>query len=163
MTQNKTNLFLHSGGIWEGHFSNYVNRDDGIEREGKIIVKVEVDTNGVITHENSFFRSDGTQSDYVGSLKVRVEGNNLINMLEIEEDPNTTNKIENHRFEGYVTKKHIFIYETYEECFPDGKKDSRRNSVHYLFIKENELIMLADAYLNDKLLVFANTKLEKKN
>ncbi len=163
MTQKRNSNFLQSSGIWEGVFANYVNRDGGIEQEGKIIVKVEVDTNGVITHENSFFRLDGTQSDYVGSLNVRVEGNNLINLLEIDEDPNTKNKIKNHRFEGYIVKNHIFIYETYEEIFPNGKKDFRRNSVHYFFIKENELIMLADVYLNDKLLVFANTKLEKKD
>jgi len=162
MKKDKTNLFLKSSGRWEGSFSNFVNREGGIEQDGKIIVQVEVTEEGVISHKNSFFRPDGTQTDYVGSLEVKVEGNNLVNLMKIEEDPNTKNKIENHRFEGYITNKHIFIYETYEECFPDGKNEYRRNSVHYYFLSEKEMIMLADVYIDDNLLVIGNTKLVKK-
>ena len=161
MKMDRTNLFLNSSGKWEGLFSNFVNRDGGIEQEGKVVVQVDVTDEGVISHKNSFFRPDGTQSDYVGSLEVKVEGNNLVNLMAIEEDPNTKNKIENHRFEGYVTNKHIFIYETYEECYPDGKREFRRNSVHYYFKSKKEMIILADVYLDDKLLVIGNTKLIK--
>ena len=162
MKNNRTNLFLNSSGKWEGSFSNFVNREGGIEQEGKIVVQVDVTEKGVISHKNSFFRPDGTQTDYVGSLEVKVDGNNLVNLMKIEEDPNTKNKIENHRFEGYITDKHIFIYETYEECYQDGKREFRRNSVHYYFLSEREMIMLADVYLDDKLLVIGNTKLIKK-
>ena len=161
MKMDRTNLFLNSSGKWEGLFSNFVNRDGGIEQEGKVVVQVDVTDEGVISHKNSFFRPDGTQSDYVGSLEAKVEGNNLVNLMAIDEDPNTKNKIENHRFEGYVTNKHIFIYETYEECYPDGKREFRRNSVHYYFMSEKEMIILADVYLDDKLLVIGNTKLKK--
>ena len=69
----KINAFLESSGIWEGSFSNFINRRGGEKQQGKITIKVEIDEEGTITHSNSFFRPDGSQSDYVGSLKVKVE------------------------------------------------------------------------------------------
>jgi len=158
----KINLFLESGGIWEGSFSNFINRRGGEKQQGKIAIKVEIDEEGIITHSNSFFRPDGSQNDCVGSLKVKVEGNELINLLDMDVDPNTKTKIENHKFEGYLADNHIYIHESYDDVFTNGKRDHRENTVHYYFVSKKKIIMLADVYVNEKLLVFANTVLSKK-
>ena len=161
MEHNRTcDLFLTQSGLWEGSFSNYVNRGGGIVQEGRIAVEVSVGEDGVIRHKNIFMDKDGKQSDYEGTARMKVEGDRLINLDVMTEDPNTGNQIRNHKFDGYITDHHVYVLETYEEILPDGKVDHRRSDVHYYFIGETELVMLADVYVNDSLLVFASTILE---
>lgn len=151
--------FLKENTIWEGTFTNYVNRKGGIVQEGKMRVKVTINDEGIISHENAFFDKEGNPGPYTGSMKIKAEGDKLINMLEIKRDPNTGTEILNHRFDGYIGKNHIHILEEYDDKFPDGKIDHRRNSVHYYFVTEEHFIMISDVYVNGELLVFANSSM----
>ena len=160
--ENKTVSFLKTSGIWEGEFSNYVNRGEGIIQQGKIIVEIDVDEKGIIHQKNKFFSREGKQSDYIGYVTMKVEANRLIYLGEMDKDQNTNNKIENHVFNGFITNNHIYILEEYDEIFSNGEVEHYRNSLHYYFISEEEIIMLADVCVNNKLLVFANTKLVRK-
>jgi len=159
---SKTDSFLKRSGVWEGLFSNYVNKGEGIKQQGKMVVEMDVDEEGVISQTNMWFNLEGKQSDYTGYAKFRVEGNRLINLDKVEVDPNTGNKIGNPVFDGYIIGNHIHILDAYDDISPDGKVDHRRNSLHYYSISENEIIMIADVYVNDKLFAFANTKLVRK-
>lgn len=157
---NKTDAFLKNTGIWEGEFTNYVNRAGGVTQQGKIIIETEFQ-NGIVIQRNIFVRPDGTRSNYVGIAKMRIEGNKLLWDGEMEEDPNTGAKIGNHSFEGFVTDDQIYILETYDEVLPAGDVERRRNTTHYYFLSESEAVMTANVYVNDELLVFACTKLRK--
>jgi len=159
---NKAIAFLQISGTWEGEFSNYINRGNGIIQQGKIVVEMSVDEKGIIHQKNKFFTHKGEQSGYTGYITMKVKGNRLVYLGEIDKDENTNNKIENHVFEGFITNNHIYILEEYDEIFSNGKVEHQRNSLHYYFISEEEIIMLADVCVNNKLLVFANTKLVRK-
>ncbi len=156
--------FLTQSGTWEGSFRNFVNKSGGVIQEGFVVVEVEVDEGGEIRHRNIFMDKDYQKSDYEGSTRMKLAGNRLLNLDLMTEDPNTKNRIENHEFEGYVIDDHIFILEAYDEVFNDERVEKRRNHVHYFFPTEMEIVMLADIYVNNELLVFAGTKLTwKKN
>jgi len=162
MTQlGKVELFLKESNIWEGSFANFVNRKDGIIQKGKIRFKVGVDDSGIITHELAFYDKAGKPGAYTGSAKFRVEGNKIINLLEMTIDSNTNNVIKNHLFQGFIGEDHIHVLESYDDIFSDGKIDHRRNSIHYYFVSPTEIYMISDVYVNDELLVFVNTILTK--
>ena len=93
---------------------------------------------------------------------MKMEGNRLIYLGEMDKDKNTNNEIRNHVFNGFITNNHIYILEEYDEVFPNGEVKHHRNSLHYYFISKEEIIMLADVCVNNKSLVFANTKLVRK-
>ena len=76
-------------------------------------------------------------------------------------DPNTGNPLARHRFEGHVARRHIHILEEYEEVFPDGRREQRRNTVHYVLVDDRTVFMIADIRVDGQLLVFGNTKLTK--
>ncbi|NIQ07162.1 MAG: hypothetical protein GWO20_15970 [Candidatus Korarchaeota archaeon] len=157
----KVDRFLTESGLWEGPFTNYVNREETLIQKGKISIKVTVEEDNVITQEVALFDDEGNRGPYTGSAKVKVEGDKLRNMLEITEDPNTGNTIDHHTLNGFILDKHLLIVETYDEVFPDGRVDARRNTNHYYFLSEDEMYMLSDVHVNEKLLVFANAKLKK--
>lgn len=164
MKKNNSKIitFLQESGVWEGSFTNFVNRKDGIIQKGKTRIKVVVDDNGVITIENAIFDEDGNPGPYTGMAKMRIKGNKLINLLEMTEDPNTDTKIENHQFQGFIGNNHVHILEEYDDVFPNGKIDHRRNSLHYYSVSENKLLMISDVYVNGELLVFVDTFVSKK-
>ena len=159
----KVGLFLKGSSIWEGSFTNFVNRKDGIIQKGKIRFKVDVDDNGIISHELAFFDKAGKPGDYTGSAKFKVEGNKIINLLEMTFDSNTNNEIKNHLLQGFIGENHIHVLETYDDVFSDGKIDYRRNSIHYYFVSPTEIYMISDVYVNNELLVFVNTVLLKSD
>lgn len=159
----KSELFLSQSKTWEGTFRNFVNRAEGVIQEGYIVVDVEVDDCGEIRHRNTIMDQNRKPSDYAGLARFRVDGVRLINLEVMSEDPNTKNRIQDHRFDGYVIDDHIFILETYEEVFPDGSIDQRRNHMHYFFPTATEIVMLGDIHVNDELLVFAGTTLVAKD
>lgn len=92
---------------------------------------------------------------------MRVEGNMVVNAEPMTEDPSTKNKIRNHLLEGYIGDDHIYILESYDEILPEGEVEHRRNDMHYYFFNNTEMVILADVFVNGKLLVFANTRLKR--
>jgi hypothetical protein len=161
-----TDVFLKKSGLWEGEFANLVNQDNGVIQKGKIRMQMEVDSQGIIKQRIAIIRPDGTATDYSGYSTMKVEGNRLEWIGSMTMDENTGNPIENHVFDGYVGWNQIYAVETYEEIFPDGRREKRRNNLHYIILSQNKVLWLADVHLNGKLLVFANTLLvlqEEKN
>jgi hypothetical protein len=154
--------FLYKSGIWSGKFVNFVNQEDGMIQRGKIRMKVSVDSSGVIKQSIALIRPDGTASDYQGSATMKVEGNRLKWIGLITKDENTGNPIENHVFEGYIVWNQIYAVETYEELFPDGRREKRRNNIHYVVLGEEKVLWQADIHVDGKLFVFANTVLESQ-
>ena len=158
-----TGVFLNRSGIWNGEFVNFVNQEEGIIQKGRIRMKMTVDSNGIIKQSVAIMKPDGTLSDYQGYATMKVEGNRLKWVGSVSEDENTENLIENHVFEGYVGWNHIYSVETYDEVFPDNRREKRKNNMHYVFLSERKFIWLADVHVDGKLLVFANTTLELEN
>ena len=153
-------IFLETSNIWEGDFQNYVNMEDGIIQKGKIIVEVTQEDDQIVKMRNKFINPDGKQSDYTGYSSMQIKNNRLLWVGDPRIDENTGNKIENHIFKGYILDNQIYILEQYSEVFPDGHKENRRNTVHYYLINKNEILQMADVYVNDSLLVFASTLLK---
>lgn len=159
-TENQpTDVFLKKSGIWEGDFANFVNQDNGVIQKGKIRMKMEVNSQGIIKQSIAIFRPDGTSTDYQGYSTMKVEGNRLKWVGSMIKDENTGNPIENHSFEGYVGWNQIYAVETYEEIFSDNRREKRKNNTHYIILSQDKLLWLADVYVEGKLLVFANTLL----
>ena len=156
-----TDYLVRNNGIWEGSLANFVNRDGGIVQHGGLILEVSIDKHGVVTHKSILLRPDG-QKKYEGIARMRLEGQKLTNLEPMTEDPNTKSKIQNHLLEGFVGDSHAFVLESYDDISPDGKIEHRRNSVHYYFVNEKELVILSDVFVDDKLLVFANARLKKR-
>jgi hypothetical protein len=90
---------------------------------------------------------------------MKVEGNRLICPKPWTKDPHSGNNYESYHYEGYIGKDNIYILESYYEIYSNGKKEHRRNSVHYFFKSDSEIYMVADVYIDENLLVFASTKL----
>ena len=153
-------IFLHKSGIWTGEFVNFVNREDGVIQRGKIRMKMTVEDDGIIKLSISLIRPDGTATDYQGYATLKVAGNRLNWVGAITRDENTGNPIENHVFEGYVGWNQIYFAETYEEVFPDGRREKRSNNIHYVVLEDGKLLQLADIRVDGRLLVFANTVLD---
>ncbi len=149
--------FLLESGVWEGSLNNYVNREGGLVQQGTNRMLVEIQDDGSIQVRNQLFNSQGKKTDYEGFMHVKVEGNRLMNQKPLEQDPNTSNPINNYNFQGYIALKHIYIYEEYDEVLPEGNVENRRNSMHYYFPQENEIISIADVYVNGQLLVFGTS------
>jgi len=154
-----TDVFLRESGVWSGEFVNFVNQKDGVIQKGRIRMKMVVDSHGAIQQSLAIIRPDGTATDYQGYATMKVEGNRLKWEGEITKDENTGNPIENHNFDGYIGWNQIYCLETYEEVFPDGRREKRRNNIHYIILSDGKLLYLADVHLDGKLLVFANTVL----
>jgi hypothetical protein len=89
---------------------------------------------------------------------MRLEGNRLVNAEPMTEDTNTKNKIQNHLFEGYIGSNQIYVLEAYDEILPEGKVEHRRNDMHYYSFNDTEMVILADVFVNEELLVSANTR-----
>jgi len=155
-----TDGFLKKSGVWSGEFVNFVNQEDGMIQKGRIRMKMIVDSSGVIQQSISIIRPDGTATDYQGYSTMKVEGNRLTWVGSITKDENTGNPIESHSFNGYIGWNQIYCVETYEEVFPDGRRERRKNNIHYIVLDNGRLLWLADIHLDGKLLVFANTVLE---
>lgn len=155
-----TDRFLKKDGIWSGEFTNFVNQKGGVIQCGKIRMKMTIDNNGIINQRIAFFKPDGTVGDYQGYSTMRIDGDRLKWEGSVTKDENTGNLIENHVFEGYIGWNQIYIVEKYVEVFPDGRKEKRKNNLHYVFLNKEKLLWLGDIYLDDQLLVFANTILE---
>ncbi len=153
--------FLKENSVWEGEVANFVNMKGGVIQHGRLIVEMTVDLDGVITQKNILVRPDGQRAGYEGVARMRVEGNRLMNVEPMTEDPNTKNRIQNHLLEGFVGDKHIYILESYDEVFPDGHIEHRRNALHHYFLSRSEIILLSDVFVDDKLLVFANVRMRK--
>jgi hypothetical protein len=155
-----TVIFLRRSAIWSGEFTNFVNQEEGVIQRGRIRMKAVVDSRGAIKQSIAIIRPDGKASDYQGAASLRIEGNRLKWVGKITEDENTGNPIENHTFEGYLGWNQVYLVETYEEVFPDGRREKRKNNSHYVVLAEKKVLWLADIHVDGKLLVFANTVLE---
>ena len=136
---------------------NSVFLDGRVIQKGRTRLKMTVCGNGIIKQSTAIFDQDGNQGDYEGYAAMRKEGDTLKWAGSTAVDENTGNPIENHVFEGYIGWNQIYIYETYEEIYPDGRREKRNNSVHYVILSDKKLVMLADVHVNGRLLVFANT------
>jgi hypothetical protein len=152
-------IFLKKSGVWSGEFVNFVNQKDGVIQRGRIRMRIIVDSSGVIQQSIAIIRPDGTATDYQGYSTMKVEGKRLKWEGSITEDENTGNPIENHSFNGHIGWNQIYCVETYEELFPDGRREKRQNNVHYVVLDDGRMIWLADVRVDGKLLVFANTVL----
>ncbi|RKY83229.1 hypothetical protein DRQ09_10360, partial [candidate division KSB1 bacterium] len=86
---NRTESFLKVSGIWEGNFSNFVNKGDGIIQKGKMRIENSIDRKGLIHQSTKFFTIKGKQSDYTGYSTMRIKGNRLIYVGKMVEDKNT--------------------------------------------------------------------------
>lgn len=153
-------IFLKTSGIWSGEFVNFVNQKEGVIQKGRIRMRMLVDSSGVIQQSIAIIRPDGTETDYQGYSTMKVDGNRLKWEGSITEDENTGNPIENHNFDGYIGWNQVFCVETYEEIFPDGRREKRQNNIHYVVLDDGRLLWLAEVRVDGKLLVFANTVLE---
>ena len=160
-TERKCDRFLRQPGTWSGPFRNFVNQTGGVIQEGYIAVEVEIDGDE-ICHRNVFMDEKHQKSEYTGSGRMKVDGHRIVNMDVMTEDPNTKNPIRNHEFEGYLIDDHVFILETYDEILDGENVDRRRNHLHYFFPSENEIVMLGDVFVNDRLLVFAGATLKRE-
>jgi hypothetical protein len=152
-------FFLNTSGIWEGEFVNSVYQEGRTIQKGRIRLKMTVCDNGIIKQSIALFAPDGTQGDYEGYATMKKEGAMLEWAGSIAADENTGNPIANHVFEGYIGWNHIYIGETYEEIYPDGRREKRKNNVHYVILSDKKLLMMADVRVDGRLLVFANTVL----
>jgi hypothetical protein len=152
-------FFLNKSGIWEGEFANFVFQEGRTIQKGRIRLKMTVSDNGIIKQSIALFDQDGNQGDYEGYATMKKEGDKLKWTGSITVDENTGNPIENHVFEGYIGWNQIYIGETYEEIYPDGRKEKRKNNIHYVILSDKKLLMLADVHVDGNLLVFANTVL----
>lgn len=155
-----TDVFFKKSGIWSGEFTNFVNQEDGLIQRGRIRMKMVVDNSGIIQQSIAIIKPDGTATDYQGYSTLKVEGNRLTWVGSITKDENTGNPIENHSFNGYIGWNQVYCVERYEEIFPDGRREKRKNNIHYIVLDDGKLLWLADIHLDGKLLVFANTVLE---
>ena len=153
-------VFLKKSGVWSGEFINFVNQQDGVIQRGRIRMEIIINSSGVIQQSIAIIRPEGTATDYQGYSTMKIEGNRLKWEGSITEDENTGNPIENHCFDGYIGWNQIYCIETYEEIFPDGRREKRQNNSHYVILDDRKLLWLADVRVNGKLLVFANTVLE---
>lgn len=158
-----SDIFLKKSNIWEGPFQNYINRNGGITQKGKIQIEIKYDGGQVVQMRNKFLDERNKQSDYTGYASMKILGNKLEYVGETSVDENTGNRIENHVFKGYILEKHLYIHEEYTEVFSEGKRENRKNTVHYLLLSDNEILQAADVYVNDGLMVFAYTILKKKD
>jgi len=155
------NVFLFSNAEWMGDFQNYVNIDDGIIQNGKILVEISSSAD-TVKMRNSFINQQGIATDYTGYSKMLVRGNSIINLDDSGIDENTGNEITDYKYWGRILDNHVYIHESYREVFPDGQFEYRSNSVHYYLKSSREVIQLAEVWVNDSLLVFAGTILKRQ-
>ncbi len=154
--------FLLSNSKWLGDFQNYVNRDAGIIQTGKI--KVELTTsNDTVMMRNIFLNHEGEPTDYTGYSYMIVKGNTIFSTDESGMDENTGNEIIDYNYLGRILDNHIYIHESYREILPNGEIEQRSNSVHYYLMSENEIIQLAEVWVDNVLLVFAGTRLKRQD
>ncbi len=158
---NIRTVFLFSNAEWLGDFQNYVNRNDGIIQNGRILVEITF-LGDTIKMRNAFFNQQGVPTDYTGYSNMLVQGDSIISPDDYSIDENTGNELKNYKFWGRILDNHIYIHESYNELFPDGKVETRSNSVHYYLKSKQEIIQLADVWINDSLFVFAGTLLRRK-
>ncbi len=156
------NSFLLSNSTWLGEFQNYVNRNAGIVQSGRI--KVELTTsNDTVMMRNIFLSHEGEPTNYTGYLYMIVKGDTIFSIDESGVDENTGNEIIDYNYWGRILDNHIYIHESYKEIFPNGKTEKRSNSVHYYLLSNNEVIQLAEVWVNEALLVFAGTRLKRQD
>lgn len=156
------NSFLLSNTAWLGDFQNYVNRNDGIVQSGKI--KVELTTlNDTVMMRNIFLNHDGEPTNYTGYSYMMIQGDTILSIDESGIDENTGNEIIDYTYLGRILDNHIYIHESYKEIHPDGKIEQRTSSVHYYLLSENEILQLAEVWVDNVLLVFAGTRLKRQD
>ncbi len=154
--------FLLSNSAWLGDFQNYVNRNAGTIQSGKI--KVELTTsNDTIMMRNIFLNHEGEPTNYTGYSYMIVKGNTIFSTDESGVDENTGNEIIDYSYFGRVLDNHIYIHESYKEILPDGEIEQRSSSIHYYLKSENEIIQLAEVWVDNVLLVFAGTRLKRQD
>jgi hypothetical protein len=157
-----TALFLGKSGVWLGEFTNFVNQKGGAIQQGKMHLKMEVDKDRIINMSTAIIGSDGRLGEYQGYATLKVEGNRLNWVGSTTEDKTTGNTYENYVWDGYIGRNHIYVLNSYEEIYPDGRREKRRYDLHYIFLSQESVIMLADIFVDDRLLVFANTTLKRQ-
>jgi len=154
--------FLLSNTTWIGNFQNYVNKNAGIIQSGSI--KVELKTsNDTVMMRNVFLNQRGEPSNYSGYSYMIIKGDTIISTDESGVDENTGNEIIDYNYFGRILDNHIYIQETYKEILSNGEIEQRSSSVHYYFLNENEIIQLAEVWVNNDLLVFAGTRLKRQD
>ncbi|MGC9472247.1 MAG: hypothetical protein ACP5D1_11955 [Bacteroidales bacterium] len=150
--------FLFSNSTWLGDFQNYVNRNPGTVQSGKIQVELTA-SNDTIMMKNVFLNQEGEPTDYTGYSYMIVKGDSIFSADESGVDKNTGNEIIDYNYSGRILDNHIYIHESYKEILPNGKVEQRSVSVHYYLISKNEIIQLAEVWVDNSLLVFAGTRL----
>ncbi len=154
--------FLLSNNTWLGDFQNYVNRDGGIVQSGRI--KVELTTsNDTVMMRNIFLNHEGESTNYTGYSYMIVKGDTIFSTDGSGVDENTGNEIIDYNYLGRVLDNHIYIHESYKEILPNGEIEQRSNSVHYYLMSENEIIQLAEVWVDNFLLVFTGTQLKRQD
>jgi hypothetical protein len=154
--------FLFSNSSWLGDFQNYVNRNTGIVQSGKIIVELAT-SNDTIIMKNVFLNDEDEPTDYIGYSYMIVKGDSIISADESGVDENTGNEIIDYNYSGRILVSHIYIHESYKEILPNGEIEQRSSSVHYYLISKNEIIQLAEVWVDNSLLVFAGTQLKRQD
>jgi len=154
-----SDVFLTRNGIWEGPFTNYVNKGTGVVQNGTIRYEVRVGNDRTIRWRTNFIGPDGKESGYTGYSIMKLNGRKLEWVGEEAVDENTNNRIEGHVFQGFILDSHLYVYENYTEVYPDGKREKRRSDLHFVLLKDGGILLAADVYVDDALLVFAQTTL----
>jgi hypothetical protein len=154
--------FLFSNSSWLGDFQNYVNRNAGTVQSGKIQVELTT-SNDTIIMKNIFLNDEGEPTDYTGYSYMIVKGDSIISADESGVDENTGNEIIDYNYSGRILDNHIYIHESYKEILPNGEIEQRSSSVHYYLISKNEIIQLAEVWVDNSLLVFAGTQLKRQD
>ena len=154
--------FLLSNTTWVGNFQNYVNKNTGIMQRGSI--KVELKTsNDTVMMRNIFLNQKGEPSNYSGYSYMIIRGDTIISTDESGIDKNTGNEITDYNYFGRILDNHIYIHESYKEILCNGEIEQRSSSVHYYLLSQNEIIQLAEVWVNNDLLVFAGTRLKRQD
>ncbi len=154
--------FLLSNSTWLGEFQNYVNRNTGIVQSGRIKVELTT-TNDTVMMRNIFLNHEGELTNYTGYSYMIVKGDTIFSIDESGVDENTGNEIRDYNYWGRILDNHIYIHESYMEIFLNGKTEKRSNSVHYYLLSNNEVIQIAEVWVNEALLVFASTRLKRQD
>lgn len=161
-TSTLADVFLKKSALWEGSFNNYVNKNGGIVQSGRYRMEVRYEDDQTIKWRINLMNKGGQESGYTGYSMMKINGKNVEWVGEETVDKNTKNRVEDHVFQGFLLDDHLYIHEAYAEVYPDGKKEKRRNDLHFILLDDGRILQTADVFLDDKLLVFAHTILQKK-
>jgi hypothetical protein len=142
--------FFGRPGFWRGPMAILVTEGDGVPHGGQMVAKVDVDASKNVSIANAFVRPDGSRSQYEGSLAARVDGLRIVGTGDNSRDPNSGNALSNYHFEGWINGQQAAILEEYDETFPDGRKEHRRNGFHYLALTPDRVVMVGDIQIDGK-------------